>query len=334
MKNLLRDNRELLDGGVYMQKGTVKKVLKFVRRVVLGILGIFVAFLLFVKIWNEIAMSREKGLLENHPGEFVEVDGRSMNIYVEGVGEHTIVFMSGWGTESPIYDFRPLYSKLSDEYKCVVIEKFGYGFSDEIDGERDFDTILRQDREALEKMGIEGPFILCPHSLSGLEATLWAQKYPEEVEAIVGLDMSSANYSEEGSAQKTMINLNKVVRFLGINRFLMTISEHDETYTEEEWKQYTALVCKNQSNDTVCRENDAIGEVCEEINAAALPDTPTLQFVSTYNSNYEYWKSTHRELVDASSYGKLIELDCGHYLHQFESERIAEEMKEYIKDLE
>jgi hypothetical protein len=69
---------------VYVKKELLKKILKIVGRVVLGILGIFAAFLLFVKIWNEIAMSREKELLESHPGEFVEVDGRNMNIYVEG----------------------------------------------------------------------------------------------------------------------------------------------------------------------------------------------------------------------------------------------------------
>ena len=321
-----------------MKTGIVKKTFKIFGKVLLGILVALAAFLIIVKVWNEIAMSREKELLIDHPGEFVEVDGHNMNIYVEGEGDHTIVFMSGWGTESPIYDFRPLYSKLSSDYKCVVIEKFGYGFSDEIDGERDFDTILRQDREALAKMGIEGPFILCAHSLSGLEADLWAQKYPEEVEAIIGLDMSSANYSglaeiKEGFAQKSAITLNKAVRFIGINRFLMTISESDETYTDEEWKQYTALVCRNQSNDTVCRENDAIGEVCEEINVAALPAAPTLQFISTQNSNYEKWKSSHQELVDASHNGKLIELDCGHYLHQFESERIAKEMKDFIMNL-
>ena len=316
----------------------MKKILKTIGRVLLGILAFLILFLIVVKIWDVIAISREKELLVEHPGEFVVVDGHNMNIYVEGDGEHTIVFMSGWGTESPIYDFRPLYSKLSDDYKCVVIEKFGYGFSDEIEGERDFDTILRQDREALEKMGIEGPFILCPHSLSGLEAELWAQKYPDEVEAIVGLDMSSANYDglaeiKESFAQKSMININKIVKFSGINRFFMAISEF-EGYSDEEIKQYTALVCKNLANDTVCRENDAIGRVCDEINAAALPSTPTLQFISTQNSNYEYWKSTHQELVDASIHGKLVELDCGHYLHQFESERIAKEMKEFIGEME
>ena len=313
-----------------MKKGIVKKVLRIIWRLLLGILAVFLAFLIIVKIWNEIAVNQEKELLEDHPGEFVEIDGRNMNIYVEGDGDHTIVFMSGWGTESPIYDFRPLYSKLSDDYKCVVIEKFGYGFSDEIDGERDFDTILRQDREALEMMGIEGPFILCPHSLSGLEATLWAQKYPKEVEAIVGLDMSVA---KECFSNRSTVRLNKAVKFSGINRFMMTISDVEEGYTDTEWKQYTALVCRNLANDTVCHEDEAIDKVCEEINAAALPDTPTLQFISTYNSNYEYWKSTHQELVDASSFGELIELDCGHYLHQYESERIAEEMKDFIEGL-
>lgn len=313
-----------------MKKGIVKKVLRIIWRLLLGILAVFLAFLIIVKIWNEIAVNQEKELLEDHPGEFVEIDGRNMNIYVEGDGDHTIVFMSGWGTESPIYDFRPLYSKLSDDYKCVVIEKFGYGFSDEIDGERDFDTILRQDREALEMMGIEGPFILCPHSLSGLEATLWAQKYPKEVEAIVGLDMSVA---KECFSNRSTVRLNKAVKFSGINRFVMTISDVEEGYTDTEWKQYTALVCRNMANDTVCHEDEAIDQVCEEINAAALPDTPTLQFISTYNSNYEYWKSNHQELVDASSFGELIELDCGHYLHQYESERIAEEMKDFIEGL-
>lgn len=47
---------------------------------------------------------------------------------------------------------------------------------------------------ALDKAGIQDPYVLCPHSLSGLEALYWAQKYPDEVEAIVGLDMAVPAY--------------------------------------------------------------------------------------------------------------------------------------------
>ncbi len=41
-----------------------------------------------------------------------------------------LVFMSGSGTIAPVYDFKVLYEKLQDEFRIIVIEKFGYGFSD------------------------------------------------------------------------------------------------------------------------------------------------------------------------------------------------------------
>lgn len=156
---------------------------------------------------------------------------------------------------------------------------------------------------------------------------------------IIGLDMSCANYDglekvKESAAQKSTVTVNKLVKFSGINRLLMTISDFDESYSDEEVKQYTALVCKNMANDIVCCENDAIDKACEDINDAPLPSTPTLQFISTRNSDYKRWKSAHQELVDAATNGRLVELDCGHYLHQFESEKIAEEMKEFIGNLE
>ena len=103
-------------------------------------------------------------------GQLVEIDGKNMNIYIEGSGERVLVFMAGANTPAVIYDFKPLYNLLSDEYKVVVIEKFGYGYSDDIDGVRSLSTMLRQDREALKKAGVEVPYILCPHSASGLEA--------------------------------------------------------------------------------------------------------------------------------------------------------------------
>ena len=124
-----------------------------------------------------------------HKGEYVEVDGHNMNLLIEGDGEKTLVFLAGAGTPSPILDFKPLTDRLKDDYKVVIIEKFGYGYSDEIDGERTVDIITEQDRQALSKAGVEAPYILCPHSASGLETMYWANHYPDEVEAIIGLDM-------------------------------------------------------------------------------------------------------------------------------------------------
>ena len=289
-----------------------------------------------ITVWNRIAMIKENNLVKETPGQLVEVDDHKMSIYTEGEGDHTIVLMSGWGTASPMYDFRPLYEKLSDEYRIVVIEKFGYGFSDEYEGDRDFDTMLRQDREALEQAGISGPYVLCAHSLSGLEATLWAQKYPEEVEAVIGLDMTLANSYDNSS--NWMLGLEKgissVVGFTGINRPTMMMSDLSaQCHTDREKEQCIALYCANATSDTIMRDMDGIDAVWEEINASPLPSAPTIQYISGANKGNKLWVEAHQKYVDASSDGKLVQLECGHYVHTFESERIAKDMKEFIGGL-
>lgn len=50
--------------------------------------------------------------------------------------------------------------------------------------------MLYETRTALQKAGLCGPYVLLPHSMSGLEALYWATQYPNEVEAIIGLDMA------------------------------------------------------------------------------------------------------------------------------------------------
>ena len=310
----------------------MKKIFKIIGIILLSILILFVAFLFGIKIWNHIAMAGEKELLKNNPGIEVEVDGHNMNIYIEGEGDHTLVFMSGWKVPCPVYEYKPLYSKLSDEYRCVIIEKFGYGFSDEYDGPRDFDTLVRQDREALQKAGIEGPYVLCAHSLSGLEAELWAQEYPEEVETIIGLDMCLGGCFdpvEDVESSKKQNRLDKVGAFFGINRFLMSISEF-EGLSEEDIKLYIAVGCKNLGNNTAAREFEGIVTVFDEIKSAPLPTVPTIQYVSGVNKDRELWVNSHQDIVNASVNGLYIQLDCGHYVHNFESERIAQEIKEFI----
>lgn len=310
----------------------MKKFLKAVGIVLLSFVMLIVVFLFGVKIWNHIAMNGEKELLQNHPGVSVEVDGRNMNIYTEGDGNHTLVFMSGWKVPSPIYEYKPLYSKLSDSYRCVVIEKFGYGFSDGFDGERDFDTLVRQDREALKKAGIEGPYVLCAHSLSGFEAELWAQKYPDEVEAIIGLDMclgGCVDPMEDIKSGESQNKLDKIAAFFGANRFLMSISEF-EGLSDEEIKLYIAAGCKNLGNNTAAREILGVADVFDEISSSPLPSVPTIQYVSGVNKDKELWVNSHKDFVNASVNGKYVQLECGHYVHNYESERIAEDIKAFI----
>lgn len=317
----------------------MKKVLKVTGKILLGILILIAAFLLVMTVYNQIMLKKNIGLYETPLGELVEVDGHNMSIYTEGEGEHTIVFLSGWGTSSPILDFKPLYSKLSDDYKIVVVEKFGYGFSDIVDGERDIDTILRQDREALEKCGIEAPYVLCPHSFSGYEATRWAQEYPDEVEAIVGLDMCTPHCMDvrklkgNNTVNDFQLGLGKFIKATGIVR-LFDYNESG-TLTKEECAIYKEIACHKNVNPTELNEGKAENIIAlnDDRNAAPLPTVPVMLYVSNETSNDEYRIGGMQAMVDASENGTLIKLDCGHYVHHFESERISRDMKNLIESL-
>ncbi|MCM1023807.1 MAG: hypothetical protein NC395_07085 [Prevotella sp.] len=121
------------------------KILTKAAKIFLLAVLILGVLLLICYINHRIQLSREEKILRRI-GSSVEVDGNSMNVYTEDEGDDTPVFMSGGKTCSPMLDFKSLYtllSGLSGEYRIAVVEKFGYGFSDVVDKERDINSIVR-----------------------------------------------------------------------------------------------------------------------------------------------------------------------------------------------
>ena len=109
----------------------------------------------------------------------------------------------------------------------------------------------------------------------------------------------------------------------------MSISEFP-CLSDEEIKLYIAAGCKNLGNKTSAREYEGVLAAFEAIANAPLPTVPTIQYVSGVNKTRELWVNAHQEIVAASKNGRYVQLDCGHYVHNFESERIAKEIKEFI----
>ena len=310
----------------------MKKALKITGKILLWILILIIAFLAVMFVIHRIMLKTEEPLLQT-PGQLVEVDGHNMNVYTEGEGEHTIVFLSGSGTAAPVYDFKTLAGRLTDEYRIVVVEKYGYGFSDVVDTERSFDTILRQDREALAKAGIEAPYVLCPHSLSGIEALMWAQEYPDEVEAIVGLDMALPRHYDEldlRSAEK-IEKIAAVARKMGLARLFYTDKSLPGELSAEDKKVYKAIAAKIAVNIDVINEGNGIPDACKKIDSRPAPDIPTLMFISNgTETDCANWITAQRDYAAGLTDAKVIEFDCGHYVHNHEPDRIAAEMKTFI----
>jgi pimeloyl-ACP methyl ester carboxylesterase len=267
-------------------------------------------------------------------GEFVTINEHKIHVYRAGnANAPAIVFMSGHCTVAPVYDFKVLYEKLLHNFRVIVIEKFGYGYSDICDSPCDIDTLVSIQRQALTALGESGPYILAPHSMSGIEAIRWKQKFPDEVSAIVGIDMAtplSFSVWTEQQIEKT-VRLMRVLRTLKLANILSSVSTL--SLTEDEIKQHKLLKKRNVFN--VCCVNEA-REVLKNariVGEGGNIQCPTLLFSSNGEDQEKDWVENQQKFA-MSMGAKLIGYDCGHYIHHFKSDEMCEEIIKFINSLE
>ena len=317
----------------------MKKRIKSMLRVFLWVAAIIVILICICFGYHRYRLRKEEKLREPL-GQLIDINENNISIYVEGSGSKTLVFLSGGGTCSPILDFKSLYSLLSDEYRIIVVEKFGYGYSDIVDEDRNIQTILSETRLALNKAGIDGPYVLCPHSMSGIEALYWAQEYPDEIESIIGLDMAVPEYYENMKINLALMKLGQYAADLGITRLIPTLAESDAikhgTLTNDEKNRYRAIFYNRTATVTMINEAKSVKDNARIVAQNGVPQVPMLLFISdgTGGTGFdkETWRRIQEKYISEVEYGKYIELDCPHYVHDYEYGRISEEIKSFLSD--
>lgn len=268
----------------------------------------------------------------------VSVDGHNMSVYEEGSGARTLVFLAGSGICSPILEYKALYKTLAGDYRIVVIERFGYGCSDTIDSERSFGTIVRQNREALSKAGIERPFVLCPHSMAGVEALKWAADHPSEVEAIIGLDMAVPEaYDTIEKRIRSARSAVKLINFLKRTGIIKLMSNDmlsvPKTLTKGETKEYRSFFYSKFGNVCVMNESEAVAEVRDELKSRPKPGIPMLLFVSdgTFTGDDEKtWRGYPKRYAEGADNIRIIEVPAGHNLHNTMTGSVSGQMREFL----
>jgi pimeloyl-ACP methyl ester carboxylesterase len=303
------------------------------RFVVLIISGAFIAAIIGCVFVHTVLLNIEKDKIAPN-GLLVNVNEHKIHIYTEGkqTDASTLVFLSGAGTASPVYDFKPLYSLLSQEYPIAVVEKIGYGYSDIADVPRDIDTMLDETRQALKLAGLRGQYIILPHSMSGLEALYWAQKYPEEIVAIIGLDMAFPEAYEHLKVPSILFALMELGGRIGIQRIPFIYPISNKSLTVAEYKQAKYLTYRNAINKTMRNEWKTVYTNAKKVAALNYPNVPMLLFSSDGTEIGPYWIPCQKDFANRMN-AELILLNCGHYIHQYESEKIAFECIKYLNAL-
>lgn len=251
-------------------------------RVLRNILLISVAAFVMWFLFNNIMTAFEQ---KTYPpiGEFVEVDGKDMHIYIKGEGDNTIVLMSGLGTAAPALDFEPLLNELAKENKVVVVEGFGYGWSELTEKERTVENIVEELRIALKQSDIHGPYILMPHSVSEYTACILLMC----IQTVIGIDPTLpealAYFDEAAPAMPGYMSylapsgLARLATYISSEDFLPLAA--DGTYSEDNLKMTKAISAWKMNNKNVVAEANKIANNIEKTAEMTFPaDMPVLLF--------------------------------------------------------
>jgi hydrolase, alpha/beta domain protein len=309
--------------------------MKILKKWFLGFLSLILLFLGTTFIFHCISLEKERASL-TPMGQQVLVNGHQINIYVEGDGPETIVVLSGAGIASPILDFKNVSESLSKRYKVVIVERAGYGYSDDSNHSRDVMEVLSETHQALSQANITGPFVILSHSMASLESLAWQEKYPDEVKALIGLDWALPSSYEDLKQNQALSTVAYWSSKIGLLRYFPeSFYIKNQTLIESERKQYKLLAYKQLMSQAMLYESQTVKENAKKVPSNINPKIPTLLLVSngkgTGFSQSEWQRYAERFASDQSNV-QVVYMDAPHDLYHYQSDAIVSRIKEFLEN--
>lgn len=282
---------------------------------------IFIIFMLATAVINVViflviygnhqSKLKDEVALLNAPGQFVEVNGHSMHIMKEGneESEVTLLFLHSADVADDSIALTPLFKELKEDYRIVFLERSGVGFSENSGSDRDIDIILEETRTALKAADINGPFVVVPIGTAGLETIYWADKYPEEIQAVIGINITYPDQYKDITTEEYCGFFDYLlVPFykLGAHRFVTSIYPTNEygIYTETQMLTRKAIISKAGFTEDMYCENLAMVDNANKVAALGWPEELDMYLIYA-NPLMEPYRSSNDNVN--SSYESAVE---------------------------
>lgn len=240
-------------------------------------------------------------------------ENKFMNLYTVGEGSKTIVILPAFGSPSPAVEYKTLVEGLRNEYKVVVVEYFGYGYSMSMKNHpRTNENIAAEIKKVLELANISGPYVLMPHETSNVYAMYFQQAYPELVQGIVSIDglypaeIKDDYYKVQTTNRVSNVNITSIFELTGYERVLSYVKgdvfyidkmkQMPDIYNKEDIKVYRNRIGSSYLSRTMVREINKLEDNMNEMKDYTYPDyLPVLEILA---------KDTVKKYEDAKKSGE------------------------------
>ena len=304
---------------------------------------VFVVILGIIVCLNVLGIAVNKKFFSNELdavlpyGEMIEINEQKMHVYSIGAGEKNIVLLPGFGVSLPSADFGPLMRELSKENTVVCVEYFGIGFSDQTDTPRTNGNYVEEIRTALSLAGLKPPYVLMPHSASGIYSEYYAAKYPDEVSAIIMLDTTSTAKTGTRNLPRFLYSFSKLQQDTGLTRIsyglMPTAQKVEHGYTEKEISD-CKLFSYHVLNDTIIHQSLRLLDNINEVNRVDFPqEIPVLKLISSFSFKKigQEYQTNHLNRLSAKTESKII--DSSHFMYQTNVTEISDATNTFLEKI-
>ncbi len=312
--------------------------------------GILVVALLLVaggvgwEQWMRAKLSRDMP----PPGRLVEVDGRAMHLRCAGQGSPVIVLEAGLGPEGST-SWDPLFDEISQISRVCAYDRAGILWSEPGPRPRDAHQVVEELHTLLTSADETPPVVLVGHSLGGLFARVYTDRYGDEVAGLVFVDASHPDQLERmppevrEAMESAMPPLN-TMRLLAATGALRLMTSGAGGGVDGNTPPVQARLPQSVaglSGESAALEA-ALGQAGEltslgdrplvVLTAGSVTDMPPevpRQVVERMQR--EIWPAMQREAAAQSTRGeyRLVE-DAGHYIHHDRPDVVVEAVRNVV----
>jgi len=182
------------------------------------------------------------------------------------------------------------------------------------------------------------PYILVGHSIAGFYTLSYANRYPQEVSAVVGIDPTvPAAKGGSGGMDLPFHAVGAVLQASGVTRAAITLfpglaEPKGSAYTADERARIRAMTIWNFGNAAVADETNRTGSNAAALRGVTYPDRlPVLDFLASEKVAADpKWVQQHEDQLRNVQRHEIVVLDGGHYLHWTQSKAMADKITAFL----
>ena len=351
---LLKKVCDLL-GDFYKSSEGFRKFCRDMKRFAVVLLLFFLVITVVYSVYRHSFLKEADQKREQYQNEWITYEtakGCNVAVYTAGKGPCTLVFLGAEFDTCPTLSLRVLTDRLSDRYRCVIIDYPGKGFSPDIDHERSADFYADLIHDTLQGAGTEQNVILISHQISALYAYRYIEKYPEQIKGFIGISALVPELATRflngnfGSVAEYRWYLKRITRLNGFLQKCLNLTGYTALFQMPEYeflfygsnlKEYYPVMedmfFLHYQQAAHLREQSNIYDNCMAVCDFHLPqDLPALFLLDhATKENEPYglnWENEYKKMITDSELQK-IEISSGdpyavYYRASYFADRIAE----------